>query len=336
METENIDHIEELVTRLRLGRITRSEMDELRAWTQSAPENRDIVRSQLQLDVAAEAMDKDESFDDGAAYQRFLDHVRRAEARNGMKMWKYIAAAAAVILLIALPWVGFHYGADYVRQDFEPISVTVPDGSRLSMRLPDGTQVQLNSGSSILYSQGFGITNRTLKLEGEALFNVKHDANLPFVIETREMSVKDVGTEFSMRNYADEEYATVKLLSGLVDVENHMLPSGLCRLQPHEQLVLTKQTGRIVKSRMDDAVTSRNAITDITFDGASIAVIARQLSRLYGVHVDFDKGIAGYTFYGSFNRDTDSLEHILAMIAATGKVGYSKNGKGYRLYALDK
>ena len=65
-----------------------------------------------------------------------------------------------------------------------------PLGAKTKLILPDSTLVWLNAGSKIVYSQGFGVKDRHLRLNGEAYFEVRKNEKLPFDVMTKELNVK--------------------------------------------------------------------------------------------------------------------------------------------------
>ena len=54
--------------------------------------------------------------------------------------------------------------------------ITVPAGQRINLELSDGTVIWLNSRSTIQYPASFSGKNRTVQLNGEAYFEVAHNA----------------------------------------------------------------------------------------------------------------------------------------------------------------
>ena len=75
----------------------------------------------------------------------------------------------------------------------------------------------LNAGSKIVYSQGFGVDDRNLSLEGEGYFEVTKNEKIPFVVETRELNLKVLGTKFNFKNYPEDEEVTVNLMEKKAD-----------------------------------------------------------------------------------------------------------------------
>ena len=96
--------------------------------------------------------------------------------------WQRILSYAAVFFATALLSTVFNYyflnkNASAGSEVFA--SINSPRGQITSLTLFDGTTVWLNSGSTLKYSNQFGISNRAVQLEGEALFEVKKDQNNP-------------------------------------------------------------------------------------------------------------------------------------------------------------
>ena len=103
-------------------------------------------------------------------------------------------------------------------------TLQVPYGQRLKFTLPDGSSVQLNSGAKIEYPSVFKKNLRSVKLSGEALFDVRHDAECPFEVETFATKINVLGTKFNV--IADETYDrfSAALLQGRIKVTNLLDP----------------------------------------------------------------------------------------------------------------
>lgn len=162
---------------------------------------------------------------------------------------RYFWRIAAAVLVLVLPLAGYWGGKQNMENAFADIVIEAPVGARTCMYLPDGTQVWLNACSRLTYSQGFGINDRNLKLEGEGYFEVSHNEQLPFIIHTQEVDVTVLGTQFNFKNYADDSEASVSLLSGKVKLSNHLRQEETLYLQPNEKVTLNKLTGEMKTTR---------------------------------------------------------------------------------------
>ena len=134
--------------------------------------------------------------------------------------WQRFAVAAAITLL-ALPvaaYSGWQLG--WVPNAHERYSA---DASARTVTLPDGSQVELNLGSQLTFSNYKDQRQVTLS-KGEAFFNVSHDASHPFLVQAAEGQVRVTGTQFNVWMYEDQ--VRITLLEGSVLVSSHDDPSG--------------------------------------------------------------------------------------------------------------
>jgi Fe2+-dicitrate sensor, membrane component len=172
-----------------------------------------------------------------------------------------------------------HVGKTYFANNGEVRSVT----------LPDGTQVSLNGGSRLEITSDFEKGNREVKLTGEAYFKVVKDPKHPFLVNTSTIITRVLGTEFNVQAYDNENQLTVTVAEGKVGVKRQQNQGGketLSRgLLPGQQLTFNKTNKRSTISQVDASRTSawRNGI--VYFEDASIPEIARKLERKYNLHI---------------------------------------------------
>ncbi|MNF56670.1 fec operon regulator FecR [compost metagenome] len=144
--------------------------------------------------------------------------------------WRTFGMAAAVCAL-ALPlaaFSGWHLG--WVPNSYQHFEAT--DNVR-HVTLNDGSQVELNLGSELTYSNYKDHRQVTLK-KGEAFFRVSHDTRHPFVVKAAEGRIRVTGTQFNVWMYEDQ--VKVNLIEGSVLVtSNDDLPGDGLRLGPSMQ-----------------------------------------------------------------------------------------------------
>jgi ferric-dicitrate binding protein FerR (iron transport regulator) len=96
--------------------------------------------------------------------------------------------------------------------------LVAPPGRHLSAPLPDGSRVTLHAGSRLRYAAGLGARGRPrdVTLDGEAYFEVTHDAARPFRVRARHAVAEDLGTRFVVRAYAEAPSVEVVVAEGVV------------------------------------------------------------------------------------------------------------------------
>ena len=103
---------------------------------------------------------------------------------------RYVAA----ILIILLPFLYFSDIFNSGEQQIQLKELTIKNGSRQSIVLPDGSKVTLDAGSSLKYPFVFAEDKREVFLNGEAFFEVASDPDKPFIVSANQASIKVLGT----------------------------------------------------------------------------------------------------------------------------------------------
>jgi ferric-dicitrate binding protein FerR (iron transport regulator) len=320
--------------------ISKQDFAKLKEWANETDEHRKYVSQKIEILFSSSIMNDKNDYGHEAAYIRLLNRIE-SETRYSnnkkhkmmiMPLWGKIAVAAAIILIVILPLIGFNWGRNMMKNNFSEIVMQAPGGSQLNLKLPDGSFVRLNSGSSISYSQGFGITDRNILLHGEGYFEVKHCEELPFIINTKEISLKDIGTEFLFRNYDSDREASVVLTDGSASVSNEVMASDDIILYAGDRLVINKLSGVMTKYRMDIDKTTIRQMNSLVFENMKIIDIANELSRIYNVKIEVADNIRNKLFYGYFNRKKDDIMKILDAMQSTNQLKYKKTNETYILY----
>lgn len=97
-------------------------------------------------------------------------------------------------------------------------TVSTQTGERKNVTLPDGTNLMLNSVSTIRISTGFSANRIVQLIDGEVFFDVKHDPKHPFIIKSGRLTTQVLGTAFNIRAYSQLGKMTIGVLRGKVGV----------------------------------------------------------------------------------------------------------------------
>ncbi|MBO9727491.1 MAG: FecR domain-containing protein [Chitinophaga sp.] len=192
-------------------------------------------------------------------------------------------------------------------------TLKVPRGGQFTVVLPDGTQVWLNSASSLRYPTAFNGDSRTVEMQGQGYFEVKKNARLPFIVKVNNMEVQVLGTGFDIMAYEDEEEQRTTLVSGAVKVKQGSVEK---YLKPGQQAAIDNTTGVMLVRSTDvqEVVAWKTGFFE--FDNANINVILRQLARWYDIEVD-TKTADNRLFGGRISRNLP-LSEMLALLGSSG------------------
>jgi len=135
--------------------------------------------------------------------------------------------------------------------------------SKDKVELADGSQIQLNVNSKLIYPNHFGDNKRLVKLKGEAFFNIKRDTSKPFIIESGKTLIKVLGTSFNIRNITGNQ-TLVSVNTGVVSfkVKNNgqeiILKKGQVGLFKDNQLTLLNKPNRNCDSWRTGSLSFKN------------------------------------------------------------------------------
>lgn len=203
---------------------------------------------------------------------------------------------------------------------FETNVLKVPKASFFKLVLSDGTKVWVNAMSELKFPVRFSAGERRVTLDGEAYFEVSHDPNRPFLVESKGIEVKVLGTHFNVNAYTPNVRTT--LSSGKVQVRHE---GDSVYLDPGDYASFSRE--RIFKGKADlqhDLAWHNN---EFFFKKETIVDIASQLSRWYDLDVRFQGNVAFDKEYtGSIQRDV-KLSQVLEMLSYVSNLRFRIEGK---------
>ncbi|PWS30506.1 FecR family protein [Pedobacter paludis] len=196
-------------------------------------------------------------------------------------------------------------------------SLSTPKGGQYQLSLPDGTQVWLNSASSIKYPTSFKGKDRVVEITGEAYFEVAKNKAMPFKVIVSHSVIEVLGTHFNVNAYSDEASTKTTLLEGHVKVEE--LQSHQFKLiKPGEQVQLLKNgLSMLVKSNVDVDQIMAWKIGFFEFSNTDLPTIMRQIGRWYNIDVEFKGAIGSEEFGGRISKNLP-LSKVLKLLETNG------------------
>ena len=337
MEEEN-KHIDELIANYLTEGLDKNALDELKTCIAASAENQQYFICQREIWFSAVSREAASVYDKDKAFENFRNRVEsqkeiQSTSRRGFSLsalWRY---AAVVAIIIAVGCISYWQGEVNVKDTFADISVEAPLGSKTKLYLPDGTLVWLNAGSRMTYSQGFGVDNRKVELEGEGYFEVKRNEKIPFFVKTKDLQLQVLGTKFNFRDYPEDHEVVVSLLEGKVGLNNLLREEKEAVLSPDERAVLNKANGLLTV----ESVTASNASqwTDgyLFFDEELLPDIAKELERSYNVKIHIaNDSLKTFRFYGNFVRREQNIQEVLEALASTEKMQYKIEERNITIY----
>lgn len=202
----------------------------------------------------------------------------------------------------------------------------VPYGKKFEIELSDGTQVTLNSGSSLKYPVQFiKNTPREVFLEGEAFFEVTKSKTNSFIVHSNSINTKVYGTAFNISSYANEAFQEIVLVEGSVGVYDVNNEDAQVMLNPNEKAKICKKEKRIRtrKVEVENYIAWKDNV--LLFSDLEFEHILKKLERHYNVSIhNFNTDIAHHRYTGTFESET--LTEVLHALSKIQHFSYTEKG----------
>lgn len=195
--------------------------------------------------------------------------------------------------------------------------LTVPPGMDYRLVLPDGSEVYMNSASSIEFPFRFDGANREVILKGEAFFKIMKRESQPFVVKSDRGDITVLGTSFNVNSYALET-VKITLVEGAVAFR---CPGSQLRLAPGEALTYNTKTGAKKSALNEDDLLWMKGMYRL--DNTPLGNIRDLVKRWYNVDLDFENpAIEKERFTGTIFKK-EPLETFLKTLELTSGIKYN-------------
>ena len=181
----------------------------------------------------------------------------------------------------------------------------------------------MNALSELRYPAFFTNDERRVELKGEAFFDVTHDENRPFVVETYACNVEVLGTKFDVEARAEAEEFTASLVEGCVRVVDKADSRNRVELQPDHRVLRT--AGRLVVEPIPDHERFRWREGLIVFRDASFRGLLREFEKCYGVRIEVEREPAGTRSLTGKIRIAEGIDHALWILQRNADFEYVRN-----------
>ncbi len=270
------------------GTLQAAERQALEQWVAASPEHQKIARSvEKAWDLGGRYTSVvDVDLDD--EFGRLQGRIQKEERPNATPKLRRIfpiwQMAAGILLLVAAGFLLRQYfpgGSEWQKIHFT-------ERQTQAILLDDGSRMWANAGTTVRYPSSFDGEERRVRLDGEAFFDVKTDANHPFVIETPSGTVQVLGTRFNVNDYADADRMQVQVESGKVKVQVEETKEEMV-LVKGQQSIYDKST-RAFQQGADEEVANRMAwhTRVFRFSNKPLAQTVQIIGMVYGKAIEIE------------------------------------------------
>lgn len=334
----NNDQFKDLFERYLSGQCTAEELNLLLEHFRVSGSKETSVRS-----LVLKGLDKDVSKEEenspavqeavNEVHFRIRTAIQQEKKGRTNQIFSWMRTAAVWIILSgALGLLIYYWSA---QPETVPMKQLVTQkGERAKITLSDGTKIWLSPSSRLDYPQYFS-GNRTVKLTGEAFFDVSPDKMHPFIIQSGGLSTKVLGTSFNIKSYQENELASVTVVTGKVNVSiahSDDKNAGGVQLHSNQRAVFHKSRQVLHKEDYPDAsMLLHEREGRFVFEGVPVAEVLAEVERQYNIAIKTKGDISKCKFYGELNANESAALFLKKLCLAIHAEWHADNG----LYILE-
>lgn len=247
-----------------------------------------------------------------------IEDINYHRISRNRKVWLWVASAIAACMTV-FAIIGWS------RPGYSEVCLMSSESGKGRFTLPDGSVVWLNKDSRLYYHDGMKGDFRKVTLEGEGYFDVNKDAERPFIVSAGEMSIKVLGTRFTVSAYDDRPIETyLEQGSILADVPEH----DPVILYPDQAVVYDAEDKSFTV--YTETASDHTAWIDdrLEFVNKSLNDILECLEHWYGVDISCNDVEEASQVYLSMTIRQESIEEIFGALSRIANLSYFIDSRG--------
>lgn len=312
------DQIDILILRFLEKKATPEECGILESWIEEYADNRRYFQQTSNLWHAYNPALNPDLIDPARAEAKVIRQIHKTgSSKNIWFYWQRIAAILFIPLLFLSAYLFYDKWNDPLYESFQ--EVTAPYGMISQVNLPDDSKVWLNGGSTLKYPLRFRAGKRNVSLTGEGYFEVEADRNKPFTVETPYSSVVATGTAFNVNAYESDQFTSITLANGKVDVWLEGKPA--IAMKPGDQFSLNKENNQYTVTQTDPYKWYAWKDGLMIFRDDPLGYVFKRLEQTFNVEIVVkESGIEEAPYRATFEEE--SLNEILRLLELSAPIRF--------------
>lgn len=281
---DTFDHIDDLIGKVLAGEATAAEREEVDAWLMEDEQNKTYFIHLETIFEKAANQSVQQFFDTDTAWRKVKSRMNQVNShskpgsRQRTLSFTLMRIAAGIAIMAAIGYGVYRLGSQPIQtRQLISQATTVHD------TLPDGSTAFMNKKSEIRFEYDPNHNTRKVKLTGEAYFEVKHEEEKPFIIETGEVLIKDLGTAFNVKSYPENQMVEVIVERG--EVHMYTLRNAGVDLVAGEKGIYDKKSKEFSKIVKSDTNGLAYKTRVFSFNNTDLESVVDLVNEVYGSNI---------------------------------------------------
>jgi ferric-dicitrate binding protein FerR (iron transport regulator) len=314
------------------GELPDEDRERVDRWRTISPENEILFQKSRKAWEAMPLLHEMEQFNSFEALKKINTKIASRQTTTWVVYIQKVAAILILPLLIYSGYISIRNISLKKYQEKHTVMQTISSrqGMVTQFELADGTQVWLNSGSSLHFPTSFTSGLREVKLTGEAFFKVTKNEKLPFRVHAKNLNIEVLGTSFNVVSYNDEQRAEVVLVEGKVKLSSatNGTEKVFGTMLPGRRAIYKEDTQKIESEEVvvDKYIAWREG--NLIFRDDKMEDVVRRLSRWFNVEIVInDPEIKNYAYKATFRNE--NLTQVLDLLRISAPIDYQIVGNKF-------
>ena len=266
--------------------------------------------------------------------QKTIQKIQQTEPQTSkISMQSRLLRYAAIIILPLITGMATWWLAQSEYPEPEMIECYVPNGKQETIELPDGSLIQINSGSLLIYPRKFSEKKRSVFLSGEANFTVTKNSQKPFIVNTGPLKVEVLGTKFNVESYPNNDRITTTLENGRIKIYKNDEPEKAIIMRPDEQVIYDGQNQSFKIGWVESSDCSAWTHGELRFINQPLTQILTVLERKYNVNIKLSPDIKSSDLFTMKFKRHETVEDAMNIFTQlAGNINYKIEGKEILLF----
>ncbi len=309
----------EILTRYFLGESDENEKKMIHQWIEESTENKKtFINERIRFDASL-FIDEDE------LPQKYATKINLIKPIT----LKILKVASVILLVLLSGYLTNTFNTYKTKSNVILQNIYVPVANRTKLVLPDGTQVWLNSNTTLRYPNLFLDKNRVVEVDGEAYFEVVKNNNKPFIVKTSKYNIEVLGTTFNVEAYEKSPEFKAELYTGAIKIYKEKAEDNTIYLRPKEYVKLVNGELRIYKT-IEESNSWKNGL--ITIENSSFEGVMGLFEKYFGEQIIIkNNNVKNLGYRGKF-RISDGIDHALRVLQNDFKFKYERDKTNNIIY----